>query len=73
MTHTVETDSWYLCHGPAFHYGFAASGSMIATRQESCELFASEAELAARIDEIRGSGWYEDNKPIDPDPVSNIT
>lgn len=68
-------DAWYLCHGPSFHYGLALAGSTIVTHQQDCEMFAGEAELEARIDELKGVGWYQDNKPIaEPEsPVSNVT
>lgn len=74
----ITSPSWFLCYTPGtdhFHFGFAPESSHLTTGQSRCELFDSEFAMAARADELNGEGWYEDNKPIEPDPtpVSNVT
>jgi len=82
MPHAVSIDSasWYICYNLAdgtFHFGFAPDHSHMTTGQPNCELFTNEAEMAARIDELKEiDGWYEANKPQpveDETPPSNVT
>ena len=82
MAHAVsiESASWYICYDltdGTFHYGLAPDHSHMTTGQPNCELFTNEAEMAARIDTLKGiDGWYESNKPQEPDeelPPSNVT
>ena len=41
------------------NYGFLSTWLTVDTEQAQLETFATEAELATRIDEIKGtSGWY---------------
>ena len=83
MAHAVsiESASWYICYDltdGTFHYGLAPDHSHMTTGQPNCELFTNEAEMAARIDTLKGiDGWYEANKPQPVEdeelPPSNVT
>ena len=72
-------DTYFVCHTPqtgVVHFGLASAPATLTSGQESCDYFSTEAELAARVDEIKDiPGWYEDNKIVEPDPslVSNVT
>lgn len=76
--HTVDvsSDLWFVAYTESrgiVHYGLAEAPATITTGQEYIETFATEAELEARVNEIKGPGWYApaDNNPIDQ--VSNVT
>lgn len=75
-TVVVSSDLWFVAYTESrgvVHYGLAAAPATITTGQENIETFATEAELEARVNEIKGPGWYAptDNNSIDP--VSNVT
>ena len=82
MAHAVsiESASYYVCYNIAtgtFHFGLAPDHSHMTTGQPNCELFTAEAEMASRLDELKGiPGWYDANKPapinIDDTP-GNLT
>lgn len=51
------------------HYGFAEAPATVTSGQHELETFATEAEMAARVDQLKGiDGWYEAHKPLPPDP-----
>lgn len=76
---TVDTSSWFLAHTVSrgtYHFGCTDGAATITTGQEELEVFPTEAELASRIDELKGApGWYETNKPtaVEPTIPSNVT
>ena len=75
----VVSDLWFVAYTEErgiIHYGFAESPATITSGQHDLETFATEAEMAAKVDELKGQpGWYESHKPAPaPDqPVSNVT
>lgn len=77
---TFAEDTYFVCFTAAkniVHFGFIPAGGSLTSRQESCEHFATEQQMAARVDELKGvPGWYESQKPAEPDdttPPMNVT
>ena len=75
----VTEDLWFVAHTEErgiVHYGFAQAGATVTSGQHEFETFATEQEMAARVDQLKGiAGWYEAHKPapVDPDTPSNVT
>lgn len=73
----VKEDLWFVAYTQErgiVHYGFAESPATITSGQHDLETFATEAEMAAKVDELKGQpGWYESHKPAPIDQVSNVT
>lgn len=75
----VTEDLWFVASTAErgiVHYGFAEAPATVTSGQHELETFATEAEMAARVDELKGvAGWYEAHKPaaVDPDLPSNVT
>lgn len=43
-------------------FGKLESGARLATGREHLEEFQTEAQLESRVDEIKGEGFYQENK-----------
>lgn len=75
----VTEDLWFVAYTEErgiVHYGFAPADATVTSGQHEFETFATEQEMSARVDELKGiDGWYEANKPVlvDPDTSSNVT
>ena len=71
----VTEDLWFVAYTEArgiVHYGFAESPATITSGQHDLETFATEEEMAARVDELKGiAGWYDAHKPADTYPPPN--
>lgn len=61
----VDESKWYLCYDlqkDVFHFGFCEANSTINTWQPNHEFFATEDELASRINLLKNiDNWYADN------------
>ena len=55
---------WYLVHNDdltVFTFGYLDEGLTIGTNH-TLEKFDAEVELETRVDELKGEGWYAENK-----------
>ena len=55
---------WYLASSSdraIMHCGFVEENQVVTTGQPILEEFATEALLRARVDSLKGNGYYQDN------------
>ena len=59
-----DTNNYYWCElgGDIVHFGKLESGQRVTTGQPNIENYATETELEAKVDSLKGSGYYEANK-----------
>ena len=59
-----DTDKYYWCAwgGDVVHFGELSSGQRVTSGQANLENYKTEAELEAKGDSLKGSGYYEVNK-----------
>ena len=59
-----DTDKYYWCAwgGDVVHFGELSSGQRVTSGQANLENYKTEAELEAKVDSLKGSGYYEVNK-----------
>ena len=57
-----EIDKYYWCAwgGDIVHFGEIASGQRVNSGQPNLEKFATEAELEAKVDSLKYSGYYKE-------------
>lgn len=74
ITKNNESNGFYVAYNVSFdklHFGAVTAGSTTYVNLDTLETFETEAELETRIDEIKGSGWYNDNKIVITDTGPN--
>lgn len=75
----VTEDLWFVAYTEErgiVHYGFAPTDATVTSGQHDFETFSTEEEMAARVDQLKGSdGWYEAHKPAEApyNPAGNGT
>jgi|TARA_Y100000296_G_scaffold43174_1_gene49633 hypothetical protein len=59
-----EIDKYYWCSwgGDICYFGKLESGQRVGSGQPNLENYETEAELKAKVDSLKGSGYYEANK-----------
>ena len=59
-----ETNNYYWCAwgDDACRFGKLESGQRVTSGQPNFENFETEAELEAKVDSLKGSGYYLDSK-----------
>ena len=59
-----ETNNYYWCTwgDDACRFGKLESGQRVTSGQPNFENFETEAELEAKVDSLKGSGYYADSK-----------
>jgi len=59
-----DTDKYYWCAwgDDVCHFGLLRDGQKVTTGQPNFESYATEAELEAKVDSLKGSGYYLDSK-----------
>ena len=51
---------WCAWGGDIVHFGEIASGQRVTSGQPNLEKFATEAELEAKVDSLKYSGYYKE-------------
>ena len=61
-----EIDKYYWCAwgGDIVHFGKLESGQRVGTGQPNLENFSTEAELETKVDSLKGSGYYQEQKEL---------
>ena len=56
-----DTDKYYWCAwgGDICHFGMLRERQRVSTGQPNFESFSTEAELEAKVDSLKGSGYYK--------------
>ena len=59
-----NTDKYYWCayEGDVVHFGQLINGQKVTTGQSNLENYATEEELEAKVDSLKTSGYYQENK-----------
>ena len=63
----ANTDKYYWCAwgGDVCHFGKLESGQRVASGQPNFENFTTEAELEAKVESLKGSGYYQEKEGND--------
>ena len=56
---------WCAWGGDVCHFGKLESGQRVTSGQPNLENFETEAELEAKVDSLKGSGYYQENSRPD--------
>ena len=61
-----DTDKYYWCAwgGDVVHFGKIKSGQRVGTGQPNLENYETEAELEAKVDSLKYSGYYKEQTEI---------
>ena len=59
-----DTEKYYWCAwgDSACHWGKLEEGHRVSSGQPNLENYETEAELEAKVDSLKGSGYYADSK-----------
>ena len=59
-----DTNKYYWCAwgGDVVHFGKLENNQQIRTGQPNLENYATEEELEAKVDSLKTSGYYQENK-----------
>ena len=62
----IDSDKYYWCAwgGDVCHFGKLESGQKVTTGQPNLANYAKEAELEAKVDSLKGSGYYQEQKEL---------
>ena len=59
-----DINKYYWCAwgGDVVHFGKLENGQQVTTGQPNLENYATEEELEAKVDSLKTSGYYQENK-----------
>ena len=64
------TGQWWVAYSDdmsEFVMGFTEVGLVTEGRMSNFEHFDTESELEARVDELKGAGWYQEHNQPEPE------